>query len=300
MKNAIAKKIFPKAKHLTLEDIIITIVNTTLLIILAFMTFVPFLHEINVSLSSSAGVSTGSILLLPRDFTLEAYAVVFETGHIIRPYLNSIFVMLADVCLSLLLTGMMAYGLSKRDMPLSKVIMYGVVFTMLFNAGIIPSYLWIRDLGLIDSLWVLILPGMVIPYNLIVMKNFFNAIPPSLEESAYIDGANPIVIFFKIIVPLSKPVIATVSLWLAVGSWNNFMGPLLYINDRDYYTLPLVLREVINGQIQAIENAEQIATTSSTSVIAATVIASVLPILCVYPFVQKYFVKGVMIGSVKG
>lgn len=288
-----------KHKKITLENFLIDSINIIILLCLTAVMLIPFLHELNISLSSSAAVSTGRLMLLPKELTLEAYQLVLKSGYLVGPYINSIVVTIAHTILSLILTSTMAYALSHDEIPFQKLIMMMVIFVMVFNVGMIPNYLWIKDLKLIDTLWSLILPGMVVPYNLIVMKNFFSSIPKSLEESAFIDGANPIHVFFSIIVPLSKPVYATVLLWVAVGSWNNFMNAFLYLNDRSKYTLPVMLKEVINGQIQAVETGEQLGNTATTSVVAATLMLVVVPILCIYPFIQKHFVKGVMVGSVK-
>jgi ABC-type glycerol-3-phosphate transport system permease component len=169
---------------------------------------------------------------------------------------------------------------------------------MLFGGGIIPTYLLVKNLGLINSLWSLIVPTAISAYNVIVMRSFFVGIPAELEESAMIDGANPLRIFFTLILPLSTPVLATIALWDAVGIWNNFLQALIYLNDRDKFTLPIMLQQIIIGQQQNMNEGIN-SDTSTDSVIAATIILTILPILCVYPFLQKHFVKGVMIGAVK-
>lgn len=286
-------------KRKTREDRIFDAVNVVFLTIIAAVTLFPFWHELCLSFSSAAGAAAGGIFLLPRQFNLASYEAVFSGGYIGTAYFNSVVSTVLHTVLGLLVTAATAYPLSKRDLPLGKLVTILIVFTMLFNAGTIPNYLWVRDLGLIDSLWALVLPGLVAPYNLIIMRNFFKNIPGELEESALIDGANPIYIFARIILPLSKAVLATVALWIAVGTWNNFFGALLYLNDRSLYTLPLLLRDIINGQMQAMQDG-RVQLSSSTTVVASTIIVSVVPILCTYPFLQKYFVKGVMVGSVKG
>ena len=214
-------------------------------------------------------------------------------------YANSIYTAVLTTGIGVLLTAMLAYGLSKKQVAGHRFLSFAVVFCMIFNGGLIPTYLTVKGLNLIDNLWALILMAIVTPYNTIIVKNFFSAMPSELEEAAFIDGAGPLRIFFQIIMPLSKAVLATVGLWIAVASWNNFMGPLIYMNSRENFTLPLYIRQVIDGQMLARTTGEG-AQSAVESVIGATIIISVAPILCVYPFLQKYFVKGVMIGSVKG
>jgi ABC-type glycerol-3-phosphate transport system permease component len=194
---------------------------------------------------------------------------------------------------------MLAYALSKKEVVGNRVISFYVLFCMVFNGGLIPTYLLIFNLNLIDSLWALILPAMLTPFNTIIMRNFFSNLPIELEEAAFIDGASPLRIYFTIVLPLSKAVLATIGLWLAVASWNNFMNPLIYLTSRSNFTLPLYIRQVIEGQLLARLTGEG-AATAVESVVGATIIISLIPILCVYPFIQRHFVKGVMIGSVKG
>jgi ABC-type glycerol-3-phosphate transport system permease component len=205
---------------------------------------------------------------------------------------------LVGTALSVILTASTAYPLVKSGLPGKNFVTFLILFTMLFSGGIIPTYLLVKSLGLINSLWALIIPGAISAYNVLVMRSFFANLPVELEESATMDGANPIRIFFTIIFPLSTPVLATIALWEAVGLWNNFLQALIYLNDRSKYTLPVLLRDIINGQ-QQLQQAGIFSDTSSDSVIAATIVMSILPILCVYPFLQKYFTKGVMIGAIK-
>lgn len=281
------------------SDRLFEIVNCTILILLSIIMIYPFWHELCLSLSSSAEATRGGFFLLPRQFTLDAYKLVTSSSFLWTSFYNSIFCAVLTTLIGVLFTAMLAYPLSKKELIGNKFFSFIIVFCMIFNGGMVPTYLIVKNLGLVNSLWGLILMAIVTPYNTIVMKNFFTSLPAELEEAAFIDGAGPLRIFFTIILPLSKAVLATISLWLAVASWNNFMNPLIYLNDRELFTLPLYIRQVIEGQALARTTGEG-AQTAVQSVQGASIIITVVPILCIYPFLQKYFVKGVMIGAVKG
>lgn len=283
----------------TISEKIFDVFNTVLLVLVAAATLYPIWHEICLSFSSLEEAMRGGIFLWPRNFTAAAYNSVLGSDYIWLAYGNTIFVTIVGTALSVLLTAMTAYPLAKKDLPGKNAIVSFVLFTMLFSGGMIPTYLLVKELGLINSLWALIIPGVVSAYNTFIMRNFFSTIPAELEESAFMDGANPIRIFFSIILPLSTPVLATIALWVAVGKWNDFFNALIYLNERSKYTLSLLLREIINGQEIARMTGE-ITESSTESVVGATIVVAVVPILCVYPFLQKYFVKGVLIGSIKG
>lgn len=274
------------------------IVNVLLLITVSLVAIYPFWHELCLSFSSSVEAAKGGLFFTPRDFTIDSYKSVLSSSYIYISVKNSVLTTVGHTILGLFFTATTAYPLARKDLPFVKFFIIMVVFTMVFNAGTIPTYLTVKNFGLIDSLWAMIIPGLIAPYNVIIMKNFFANIPLEIEESAEIDGANTLVIFFRIILPLSKAVLATVALWIAVATWNNYFSALLYLSSSSNYTLPLLIRDVINGQIEAIETGE--VTTNTNTVIAATIMISTFPILCVYPFLQKHFVKGVMLGSVKG
>lgn len=274
-------------------------INTTVLIVIAIVMIYPFWHELCISLSSPAQATRGGIFLIPRDFTLQAYQQTVKHTFIWSSFANSIITAVLTTVLGLIVTSGLAYGLSKSDLPGRSVFAFLILFCMIFNGGMIPTFVTVHSYGLIDTLWALVLLNMVTPYNTIIMMNYFRSLPEELEEAATVDGANPVTIFFKIIIPLSKAILATVSLWIAVASWNNFQGALLYLNSRQKFTLPLYTRQVIDGTLLARETGEG-AQTAVESVIGATIVLTILPILMLYPFIQKYFVKGVMIGSVKG
>ena len=286
-------------KRRTPGDALFSAINAAILALLAVIMFYPFWHEVCISLSAATEATRGGIFILPRRFTVEAYQMVFKNAFVWTAYQNSLFTAAMVTLIGTLASAMLAYGLSKRNVAGSRSISFLVTFCMIFNGGLIPTYLVIKSLGLVDSLWAIILPVAVTPYNTIIMKNFFSSLPDELEEAAFIDGAGPLRIFFQIVLPLSKAVLATIALWLVVASWNNFQGPLIYINERIRYTLPLYVRQVIDGQMISRLTGEG-AKAAVESVVGATIIVTILPVICVYPFLQKYFVKGVMIGSVKG
>ena len=282
-----------------LSDRLFEIINSIILICISLIMLYPFWHELCLSLSSAAESTRGGIFLFPRQFTIDAYKLVVRSPFIWTSFYNSIYCAILTTLIGVLFTSMLAYSLAKKAVMGNKALSFFVVFCMIFNGGMIPTYLIVKNLGLVNSPWALILMAIVTPYNTIIMKNFFTSLPAELEEAAFIDGAGPLRIFFTIILPLSKAVLATVSLWLAVASWNNFMMPLIYLNDRELFTLPLYVRQVIEGQFLARSTGEG-AQSAVESVVGATIIVTVAPIVCVYPYLQKYFVKGVMIGSVKG
>ncbi|WP_309119002.1 carbohydrate ABC transporter permease [Paenibacillus sp.] len=241
----------------------------------------------------------GGAFLWPRGFTIEAYRFVLESEYIWIAYRNSVFITVIGTAAAVLFTATTSYPLVKSGLPARKAFLYGILFTLLFNGGIIPTYLLVKGVGLLNSLWALILPNAVSAFNVIIMMSFFRTIPAELEESAMIDGANPIRTFFQIILPLSKPVLATIAVWEAVGLWNNYLQAIFYLNDKSSYILPVLLKDIIQGQELA-QLTGEITGSSTDSVIAATIILAIIPIICVYPFLQKYFVKGTLIGSVKG
>ncbi|RKJ41730.1 carbohydrate ABC transporter permease [Acutalibacter sp. 1XD8-33] len=281
-----------------------TVFNYTFFTLLCLIMLYPFWHVLMQSLSSTEQALRGGIFLYPKDFSIGTYQSVFKNPQIYNGFATTIFVTAIGSTLGTLLTAMTAYPLSKSRLRGSKIIMFLVLFTMIFSAGMIPNYLLIRSLGLYDSRWALILPGMVSAYNCILMKNFFLSIPEALEESARIDGANDMRIFFSIILPLSKATIATIMLFNAVMYWNDYFSAVLYIRDVDKWPLQTVLRQMLTNTQQAMQqagvNVRQQSDANAVTIKAASIVVATVPILIVYPFVQKHFVKGVMIGGVKG
>lgn len=277
--------------------------NTVLMLGLTILTLYPFLYVLFASLSDPGALAKHrGILLMPLNATIEAYKFVFDNSMIMVGYANTLFYVVVGTALNLLLTSIGAYCLSRRNVMLGKPIMFMIVFTMFFSGGLVPSYLLIDNLGMMDTRWALIIPGAISAWNLIIMRTSFQGIPISLEESARIDGANDFTILFKIILPLSLPVLAVMLLFYAVGHWNSYFGAMIYLRDRDLFPLQLILREILisnstDNFISGVGAGDRYPI--GETVKYATIIVSTLPILFLYPFLQKYFVKGVMVGSIK-
>lgn len=288
-----------KLNRLTLSDYF----NCVFLILIGFITLYPLIYIVSISFSSMQEAARMGFHLYPKEVSVGAYKVVFETPEIYRQYANTIIRTVCGTVLGLLVTSMFAYSVSQKSMPHRKLLMNMALFTMLFSGGIVPSYLTINKLGLIDNFLVLILPSVISAYNVIIMKSFFMGIPESISESAQIDGANKFLILFRIILPISKPVLATVGLWMAVSHWNSWYDAMIYINSEEKQVIQNFLRKIImenNTNLVDKGIVNELSDYTPETIKAATVVVTVLPILCVYPFIQKYFVKGVTIGAVKG
>jgi putative aldouronate transport system permease protein len=276
--------------------------NYVFMLLVVVLTIYPFLNVLALSFSEYA---TRSLRIIPESWTLRNYRSVIQNPLIWIGYRNTIIRVVLGTSLSLLVMVMLAYGLSKRSLPARTPITMFIVFTMFFYGGLIPDYILIRNLGLFESLWALILPRLVDTFALIVMRNYFMTIPDSIEESARIDGATHTQILFRIVVQLSGPIIATVILWRAVWHWNDWFFPMIYVNSYEKSVLQLVLRRiVIEGSADfmsvSMEDANQQPLDNPDNLKAATIIFSTLPILMFYPFLQRYFVKGVVVGALKG
>ncbi|MBU5346535.1 sugar ABC transporter permease [Paenibacillus sp. LC231] len=262
----------------------------------------PFVYMLAVSLSDSASIASGEVWLWPKGFNLDMYQYVFEDGRVLKGYKNTLIYVISGTAISLIVTALGAYALSKTKMVMGKPILMLIVFTMFFNGGMIPTFLVVKELGFVNTIWGMVLPGAVGTWNLLIMRTFFMGMPQELEESGKIDGLSEIGIFFRIVLPLSKPVLATIGLYYAVGMWNNFMGPLLYLRDADMQPLQVILRNIVlSGQLTGTDGpvvGDIVVVEDGLKF--ATIMVSTLPILLVYPFIQKYFVKGALIGSVKG
>lgn len=273
------------------------------LIIMGMAMLLPLANVFSKSVSEEWAIISGKVGIFPVGFQLDTIRQVISSNIFIRAFTVSVGVTVVGTVLSILLTAVTAYPLSKRHLPGISFVMVLFVFTMLFSGGMIPNYLLMRNLNLINNLWALILPGMISVFNMLIIKSYYENLPEALEESARIDGAKTYTILFRIILPLSMPVIATISLFYAVGFWNDFFNPMLYINDTSLKTLQLYLRDVVmdaDTSNAANKSVDDLMNMSPEGIRAATVVASTVPILCVYPFLQKYFIKGVLIGSVKG
>jgi len=282
-----------------------TLIYITLLF-LGLVSFLPILNVMAISFSSASQIRLNPMMLIPQGFTLSAYEYIFGTPILIRSFMITLWVTVAGTFCNLLFTAAAAYGLSKPKVPGYTFFTWLVIIPMLISAGLIPYYILLKDLGLINSLWIFILGGLVTPFNFILMRNFFWSIPEAIEESASIDGASEFTILWKIILPLSKPVLATVGLFYAVGHWNDYFNGLIFINDNTKWPLQVVLRSIIIDQNmmnmgaipQVMDPSKMVVTPENIK--AAAIIFAIIPIMITYPFLQKYFVKGIMIGSVKG
>lgn len=274
-----------------------------LLIIMGLMTLLPFVNVLSKSISEEWAIVSGKVGIIPVGFQLDTMAFVVTNSQFLRSLWISVLVTLIGTLASLLVTSLTAYPLSKRELPGIGTLIVLFIFTMMFNGGIIPNYLLIRELGLINHLGSLILPALVSIFNLLVIKSYFESLPSSLEESAKIEGARNLTILFRIILPLSGPVLATIGLFYAVYYWNDYFNPMLYINSTALKPLQLYLQDIVmNADTSSVldKSADDLMNVPAEGVRSATVIASTIPILLVYPFLQKYFIKGVLIGSVKG
>ena len=276
-----------------------TIVNTVLLALVTLLMLYPFWYIIIGSVSSTNYIYIGKMLLLPDQINLDAYVTMLSNKRVVQSFFNSLFVTLTGTFLSMVLTFMGAYVLSKQYLPYRSLLTLFLVFTMLFEGGMIPFYLLVNKLGMTDTIWSLIIPGCISTYNLIIMRNFLMTIPIELEEAAEIDGAGQLGIMLKVYLPLAKSVMATVTLFYAVSYWNSFFWATIFLNDSKYWTLQVILRElVLMANAAAIDSANGTMITENAKM--ALIIITSLPIIMVYPFLQKYFVKGMLVGSVKG
>lgn len=277
------------------------IANTALLVLLCVVTIYPFVHVASIAFSTYPEAIRTGLHLYPREVDLSSIKRVFAAPEIWTAYYNTVWRTVIGTVLSVLVTGMGAYALSKKTLPFRRTIMTMFVFTMYFSGGIIPAFLLMRSLHLLNSRWAMVLPHLVWGFNIIVMRNFFMTIPESLEESAQIDGASDFRIFFAIIVPLSLAVIATIAMWMGVFHWNAYFDNLIYMTDRGKYVLQRMIRSlIIDADMGGLESMNDASVLSPEQLKAATILISTIPILFVYPFAQKYFIKGVMIGGVKG
>ena len=281
--------------------------NGIALTLLSIVMIFPLYYTVIVSFATFEGIARSQLYVFPTSFTLEAYEFIFRGSDvIINAFFVSVFVTIAGTLTSMLLSVSLAYGVSKTRLPFVRVIMFFIVITLLFDAGLIPYYITIMTYGLVDNILVLFLPTAISAFNVILLRNYFQSLPPSLEESARIDGANDVTILIKIILPLSMPIIATISLFYAVAHWNDWWHGFMFINTPDRRPLQLVLREILanfqqiraGGIGQAIVDAQR--PVFARSIQMAVVVLATIPIMLVYPFLQKHFTKGIMLGAVKG
>lgn len=293
------------------EDFVLDTIVHFILITVFIATLYPFYYCLVISFNEGIDASLGGIFFWPRKFTLENYEMVFSNEQLMAGFLVSVARTIIGTILSVFFTGLFAYGLTYKDLMFKKTYIGIMIFAMYFSGGLIPYYVLLKNLKLLNTFWVYIIPSLLSPFNAIIMMSFFREIPDSLEESVRIDGGNDLTIFFRIIVPVSTPVFATIALFNGVGHWNSWFDTAFFTTDRKLRTLSFLLKEIINRANltsllgAGISEAERSATYAARSYTAetlrmATMIVVVVPIVCVYPFLQRYFVKGIMIGSIKG
>ena len=291
-------------KHDSFGERVFDALNVLFLSLFALVTVLPFIYIIAGSFATDLELTERKFFLLPRDPSLDAYRYIFSSDTLFRSIGNSVFIMVTGTLTNLAFTLTMAYALSHKDLMGRTFVMNLVIFSMLFSGGMIPTYLVVKNLGMLDSYAALIFPGAISAFNLIVIKNFFQNLPAGLEESARIDGCNDLGVLWRIVLPLSKPILATFGLFYAVGHWNNFFSALLYLNDHKMWPLQVMLREMVMLSQIAIGNLNNLdpefVEPPDQSIKMAVIVVGTVPILLVYPFLQKHFTKGVLLGSIKG
>ncbi|GMQ56548.1 carbohydrate ABC transporter permease [Vallitalea sediminicola] len=282
------------------------IFNIVIMILLCIVTVYPFLNQLALSLNTGSNASFGGITIFPREFTMDNFKTLITNPSIKDAIIVSVTRVIAGTAIGLIVTTSAAYTMTCKKLPGKNFIIWFLLLPMFINAGIIPNFILFRKLHLINNFLVYIIPGSFVFYNMIIIRTFMQGIPKSLEESAYLDGANEIQILFKVILPLCKPVMATICLWVAVGHWNDWMSNLLYITKNHLNTLQYILLKVVKESEMTQSISETAALTGKAvskptpeTVRAATIVLTTLPIIMLYPFLQKYFVKGVTIGAIK-
>ncbi|WP_169082986.1 carbohydrate ABC transporter permease [Paenibacillus sp. PL91] len=276
------------------------ILNTIIMTCVAIATLYPVIYITAISLSDTASVIRGEVFLLPKGLNLDAYAEVLKNNKIPRAYFNSIYYTAFGTIINLLFTAIAAYPLSQRTFFGRRFFMLAIVMTMFFNAGIIPTYMVVQQLGLLDSVWALVLPNAIWTMELIILKSFYENMSSQIREAALIDGASEFRILFNIVIPLSKPALASIGLFYFMGHWNSFFLPLIYLSDKDMYPLQVVLRDMLIYNTENDAGLVDRAALAPQAMKNATIVLSMIPVLLIYPFAQKYFANGVMLGSEKG
>lgn len=289
------------AKRVSKGDWIMQIVINILMAVMLVLFLYPIWETVVRSLSTPETADHPGLKLWPREFTVDAYKNVLKNPDFLIGFRNSVMRTVLGSLIAVAFTFCGGYALSRRDLPGKGIITFYIVLTMFISAGLIPTYLNIRNLGMFNTIWAWILPGAVSAWNLTICRNFIGSLPYELEESAMVDGAHPLTIVFRIVLPLSAPILAVLVLWTAVGQWNSWFDAMIYTPDNSMTVLQLVVRRMI---VSSTDESNLLAAAksdvTSTTMKCATIMVSTIPILCVYPFLQKYFVKGVMVGALKG
>lgn len=279
---------------------IFNICNILLISLVACTCLLPFLHVLAKSLSNNTAVIAKQVLFWPNGWNFHSYDYVINSAQFRRSMLNSVFITAAGTLLAMTVTVLTAFVFTRQNMPFQKLIIRLFIITMFFGGGLIPTYILYTNLGLLNTYAVLILPGAVGVFNIVLMRNFFESVSPSLEESAKIDGASNFRVLMQIYLPLSKAALATISLFFAVGRWNAYFGAVMYTSNRSLMPIQLYLRNILlNLERLAEIDPTQLEYVAGEGVRAATIIAAMLPIMLIYPFLQRYFVQGIMIGAIK-
>ncbi|MEN0641878.1 carbohydrate ABC transporter permease [Alkalicoccobacillus gibsonii] len=288
---------FVTSKRMTIGDWL----NYVFLVLISAISIFPFIYVFSVSFTDPEVYVPLGFYLFPEKWSLDAYFYILQTNSFINALKSTLYVTVVGTILNVIVSFSMAYALTKKSMPGRKYILGIVIFTLVFNAGIVPNYLLIRELGLINSYWALILMALTNGWSIIVIKSFMDSLPPELEEAAKIDGANDMGVFLRIIIPLSMPAIAAFTLFFAVAHWNTYFNALVYLTDSSKWTLQVLVKTlVIDSDSNGINTGGDESVVPQETIRMASIVLSMLPILVVYPFLQKYFAKGVMLGSVKG
>ena len=295
-----------KGKMNSYSDKIFDVVNMLLMVVLVVVFAWPLWFVLISSFSDPFEVTMGNVLLFPKGLTLDSYKAMMKYSQILTGYANSLYYTVVGTGINMVLSICCAYPISRKDFPLRKPLLLMFLFTMYFSGGMIPTYLVVKQVGILNTRWAMMLPGAISVYNCLVMRNYFmNSIPGELEEAAVLDGANAAQYLQKVVLPLSKPVLAVIGLYYAVGHWNAYYAALLYLQDLDLYPLQSILRNIMSAtqmindpslSAEEIDAMVRLEMTMKYSVI----VAAAFPMLCLYPFIQKYFVNGVMVGAVKG
>lgn len=293
-----------KFKNYLLSEKIFVVFIYFFLFFFAAICIFPFINVLAKSFSPEFYIQQGQVWLWPVKVTINTYVKIFQAKGIVSGFKNSFFIATVGTAVNLFMSFMIAYPLSRKRLPLRTVFTLIAVFTMLFPVGIIPFYLLVKKLGLINSLWALIWPYAITTFNMIIIKNYFQNIPDSLEESAFIDGAGELTILFRIFIPLSKPVIAAIGLFYLIFNWNIFMPAVFFLTNPNKYTIQVVLRDILTQHMLEdqlpFEQSALMTEAGPEGIQAAVTIVAMIPIMAVYPFIQKYFTRGIMIGSIKG
>lgn len=275
--------------------------NYIVMLLVLLICFYPFLYLVSISLSRTSDVVQGNVILFPKGFVLDTYKMLFAYPNFFRAYGNTIFYTLAGGLIAMVMTVMLAYALSKRFLPGSRLLSKLVIFSMFFTGGMIPNFIVVSSLGLTNTVWAMLLPFAVGPFNVIILINFFRTLPESIEEAAIIDGMGYAAILLKIVVPLSTPALATVALYVAVFFWNDWFYGMLYMNSQSRFPVMLILRNIINGSsITGASAGSETGDIVQNTLKAAGSVLTMLPIILLYPFLQRFFIAGLTVGSVKG